>query len=91
MTTWTHRARNIPPSLAVACLAAVGLFAGTIAFGFTYDDVPIIAQNNLIHHLENWRGILAARWWNDALYRPVTLYSFAIDWSCPKPPPSTTL
>jgi Tfp pilus assembly protein PilF len=67
--------------LAVVALAAVGLYLATLSFDFAYDDIPIIARNPTVHSLSNWGAILGAPWWNDALYRPATLATFALDWA----------
>jgi len=66
--------------LAVAVLA-VGAYAGSLRHDFTYDDVHIIKESELLHSLGNWRAILRATWWDDAMYRPFTALTFAVDWA----------
>ncbi|MCH1572259.1 MAG: hypothetical protein L7S64_13010 [Longimicrobiales bacterium] len=65
---------------AAVMLAALA-YAHSIGLGFAYDDVPIIRDNLLLHSLADWRTILGATWWPDALYRPFTSLTFALDWA----------
>lgn len=60
---------------------AAALYAPTLRYSFTYDDVPIIAGNPLLHSLHNWRQIVASPWWENGLYRPLTSLWLAADWS----------
>jgi len=62
-------------------LAGVALYVPTARYGFTYDDVPIIAGQPLLHSLAHWREILALPWWKYDLYRPLTSLTLAADWS----------
>ncbi|MCH7475164.1 MAG: hypothetical protein IIA27_10865, partial [Gemmatimonadetes bacterium] len=68
-----------------ALLAAIGLavaaYVMSMGYGFTHDDISIITQQPQLVVLSNWKDILVATWWPDALYRPVTRISFAIDWT----------
>ncbi|MGH7671604.1 MAG: hypothetical protein ACREMC_01800 [Gemmatimonadales bacterium] len=66
--------------LAVVALA-VGVYAGSLGHDFTYDDTHIIKESSLLHSLANWRAILQATWWEDAMYRPFTALTFAVDWA----------
>lgn len=59
---------------------ALALYAPSVRFEFAYDDVYIIQNNVLLHSLANWRTILGATWWQDAMYRPLTALSLAFDW-----------
>ena len=67
--------------LATALLLALGAYAITAGFDFVYDDHRMIVENDVIHSLSNWREIISVTWWPNALYRPVTLISFALDWA----------
>jgi Flp pilus assembly protein TadD len=67
-------------ALLSAVVLAAGVYAGSLGHAFTYDDVHIIERRELVHSLEDWRGILGATWWGTAMYRPVTLLTFAVDW-----------
>lgn len=67
--------------LAASVLLAVGAYAQTAGYEFAYDDVHIIQNNQLLRSLGNWRDIIQSTWWQDALYRPVTMLWFALDWA----------
>lgn len=69
------------PYLVAVVVAAIATYAVTGGFGFAYDDVHIIQQNELLHSLDNWKAILTSSWWGNALYRPLTLLTFAMDWA----------
>jgi protein O-mannosyl-transferase len=62
-------------------LAGAALYASTTRYTFTYDDVPIIVRQPLLHSLANWREILVVPWWKYDLYRPLTSLTLAADWS----------
>jgi tetratricopeptide (TPR) repeat protein len=68
-------------ALLVAVVLAAGAYAGSLGHDFTYDDVHIIKESALLHSLGNWRAILRATWWEDAMYRPFTALTFAVDWA----------
>jgi len=68
-------------ALLAAVILAAGAYAGSLGHHFTYDDVHIIKESELLHSLANWRAILQATWWEDALYRPFTALTFAADWA----------
>ncbi len=65
-------------------LLAVLVYANSLANGFAYDDVWIIETRDLVHGLGNLPELLTAEYWpgrfQSGLYRPVTLFSFALDW-----------
>ncbi len=70
-----------------SALAALGVFvvacvvyARTAGYDFTYDDVAIIKDRTLFHSLANWRQILVAPWWPDALYRPFAAFTMVANW-----------
>ena len=65
----------------ISAALAITLFAVSVTFGFAYDDVHIIQNRPLLHSLGNWQEILTAPWWIDALYRPLTMLTFAMDWA----------
>lgn len=65
----------------VVFAVAACLYLPTIRYDFAYDDVRIIAGNPLLHSLHNWRVIVSSPWWENALYRPLTSLTLAIDWS----------
>ncbi len=66
-------------------LAAFAVYANALANGFAYDDEFIIKTNDLVHGLGNLGQLLTAPYWPQGfiagLYRPLTLLSFAVDWT----------
>lgn len=62
-------------------LVGLALYLPALRYGFTYDDVPIIVQQPLIHSLGNWREILTTPWWANGMYRPLARLTLALDWS----------
>ena len=52
---------------------------------YTFDDVSIVQRNAAVHSLANWRDVLRHDYWYpvdaSGLYRPLTLLSFAAQWS----------
>lgn len=71
--------RPFPPVLA-PLLLAFGSYVTSLKNEFVYDDVHIIVDNDVLHSLGNIREIITGSWWPDALYRPVTQLTFALDW-----------
>ncbi len=65
-------------------LLAILVYANALANGFAYDDVWIVETRDLVHGLWNLPELLTAEYWpgrfQSGLYRPVTLFSFALDW-----------
>lgn len=66
----------------------------TLAGDFTYDDVQLVMDNPRIRSLANVREIWLSDWWysdptnegvpsprRDRLYRPLTLFSFAVNYA----------
>jgi tetratricopeptide (TPR) repeat protein len=68
----------------VATLAVL-IYANSLANGFAYDDVPIVESRDLVHGLGRIPELLTAEYWparfGSGLYRPLTMVSFAVDWS----------
>lgn len=76
----------LPAWLAVVCMAP------TLGGDFTRDDVAIVQENPRVRSLADWRGIWLEDWWSsfrfpgetapnpvrDRLYRPLTLFSIAL-------------
>jgi Flp pilus assembly protein TadD len=69
-------------------------FANSLSNGFTYDDNSIVRTNPRIRSLTNFREIWLTDWWyeqsadepipdpsRDRLYRPLTLFSFALNYA----------
>lgn len=66
--------------IAPAFVAAV-IYIGALTNGFAYDDVAIISNNDWVRHGTVLRRALALPYWPDgALYRPVTSFSYGLDW-----------
>src|SRR5262245_17235890 len=70
-------------------------YLNTLGNGFAYDDNSIVRLNPLIHSLGDWRSIWLRDWWysqgeqgggltdpsRDRLYRPLTTFSFALNYA----------
>lgn len=68
-------------------------FLSSLPNGLTYDDVGLIQHNARIEALTDWRGIWLSDWWRveltldgpaadrDRLYRPLTVFSFALNYA----------
>jgi tetratricopeptide (TPR) repeat protein len=72
-----------PIAAGIALLAALP-FANAVRGGFTFDDVPIVAENPRIRSLST--RLVTTDWWDGArpesrLYRPLTMASFAVDYA----------
>src|SRR5213594_4365990 len=69
--------------LAVAASALV-VYLGALSNGFALDDIPVLATNPLVHNWSGlWRAFVQPYWpasQGAAMYRPLTLASFALDW-----------
>jgi len=65
-------------TLAVAC------YLGALANGFAWDDMPIVADNTLVHGVSGlWRAFAMPYWPPAAggyLYRPLVVATYALDW-----------
>ena len=73
----------------IVAAAALVPYLRSLGLGFALDDVPIIATNPLVHR---WSGVLQAfrsPYWpvaaGAAMYRPLALASFALDWQTGQP------
>lgn len=71
-------AKTVPA--VVASVLALATFLPSMGNDFVYDDVRIVLQQEELHSLDDVRAILTAPWWSDALYRPLTKLSLAVDW-----------
>jgi protein O-mannosyl-transferase len=74
----------VHPAVAAA-LIAVCVAIPALRNGFALDDVFVIAENSRIHSLVSpWRFLAQAYWPPDrgtALYRPLTVFGFALQWA----------
>lgn len=69
-------------AIAVA-LAAVVVYAISLANGFAFDDVVLIPNDARVTGAKIW-ALMTTPYWNDSelgLYRPLTSISFALDWA----------
>jgi len=66
-------------------LLSVLVYANSLANGFAYDDVSVVESRDLLHGLGRIPELLTAEYWparfGSGLYRPLTMLSFALDWS----------
>lgn len=78
-----HRRRLL--AIAAACLLAALVYANTLANGFALDDVWIIQENPSVHGIDQLPAAFSRPYWprvdtDEAMYRPVTIASFILDW-----------
>ncbi len=76
-----------------AVLLGLLVFVPSIGHDFTYDDIPLIVENPRLARLTDWRAIWLSNWWEatgasadvnarrDPLYRPLTLFSLALNYA----------
>lgn len=75
------RSSSLVP-IVVLVLLACAVFAQTVRYDFTFDDVLVIVRRPLFHDIGAWREIIGASWWsNKTLYRPLTQLTFAANWA----------
>lgn len=76
--------RRLLPAVTLAALA-LGSSATGLANGFAYDDVPVIRENPRVHTLADPVNFFVTSYWprdhGGALYRPLTLLGFALEWA----------
>lgn len=79
----------------LAAVVGACCYLNTLSHGFTYDDGPIIERNPVIRSLANVEAIWLSDWWGaatqaeldvddprrDRLYRPLTLFTFALQYA----------
>lgn len=70
--------------LAVFALA-IGVYANSLGNGFAFDDEWIIAGNERVHGIERLPEAVSSPYWPSsaarmALYRPVVVATYAVDW-----------
>jgi hypothetical protein len=67
----------------IAGLIGVAVYLPSLRNGFAYDDEVIVAADPRLRDPARWGEILTGGYWptaEQALYRPVTTFSFAVDW-----------
>ena len=69
----------------VAFIAAVALYLPTVQYGFVQDDRAIIAANPAAHSIAAALRAFDDPYWppesGAGLYRPITILSYAVDWT----------
>ncbi len=74
----------LPLLLGALVLLALGASASGLGNGFAYDDVLIVRDNPQIHSLSQWAFDFVQGYWprehGGALYRPLTLAAFTVQW-----------
>jgi hypothetical protein len=75
------------PDIPVLTIVALALLASATSLGngFAYDDRWIIAANPNVHDLGAWWEVFGETYWpatrNAALYRPLTILAYVIEWA----------
>src|SRR5688572_20542005 len=72
--------------LAGVVLAAVLVYANSLANGFAYDDDWIIMRNPRVHQLADQSLIWGTPYWPTfgaelGLYRPLAIFAYALEWA----------
>ncbi|MEW6252485.1 MAG: hypothetical protein AB1716_17750, partial [Planctomycetota bacterium] len=86
------RARFLRSAWPAVCLGLL-VYANTLSNDFAYDDYGLIVDNPRIRDLRAGRAIWLSDWWQppayvaeadphrDRLYRPLTVFTFALDYA----------
>ncbi len=71
-------------NLVVATIALAATIT-SLRNGFAYDDIPIIATNERVHHLASWWSFFGTSYWppqyGESLYRPMSMLAYALEWA----------
>ncbi len=69
--------------LAGVALLAMLVYANALRNGYALDDESIVWRNPVVHGFGRLHDLLLGPYWQKSgdLYRPVTLFSFALDWT----------
>jgi tetratricopeptide (TPR) repeat protein len=90
-------ARRLLTGPGPAAVLALACFANTLSSEFVYDDTHIVRDNTNIRDLSDWRAVWLTEWWaqrdgrpnpdpqHDRLYRPLTLFTFALNYAADSP------
>ena len=68
-------------ALAATTALALAVYATSLRNGFVYDDVGVILDRPDVQSLSNWKQLLTSGWRPNALYRPLSKFSLALDWA----------
>jgi tetratricopeptide (TPR) repeat protein len=68
-----------------AAVLALLVYVNSLFNGFAYDDVWIVEGRAVVHGFGQLQQLLTSDYWparfGSGLYRPLTLFSYAVDWS----------
>ena len=90
---WTAAWERDPLRWSVLLVVFVALASSTSGLGnlFTYDDVPMLVENPMVNRLHSPWAYLTDSYWGpsrgNALYRPLTVIAFALEWAAGKGSP----
>src|SRR6266581_5815062 len=67
--------------LALVFATAVAVYLPTARYGFVEDDRAAVAANPRAHSVPQALRAFDQPYWGDEFYRPLTVLSFAVDWT----------
>src|SRR5437667_2723237 len=67
--------------LALVFATAVAVYVPTASYGFVEDDRAVVAANPRAHSIPQAVRAFDQPYWGDEFYRPLTVLSFAVDWT----------
>ena len=67
--------------LALVFATAVAVYVPTARYGFVEDDRAVVAANPRAHSIPQAVRAFDQPYWGDEFYRPLTVLSFAVDWT----------
>src|SRR5207302_471445 len=67
--------------VALVFATAVAAYLPTLTYGFVEDDRAVVAANPRAHSVSQALGAFDQPYWGDEFYRPLTIFSFAVDWT----------
>ncbi|HEY6156113.1 MAG TPA: hypothetical protein VIV88_01610 [Gemmatimonadales bacterium] len=67
--------------VALVFATAVAVYLPTARYGFVEDDRAIVAANPRAHSIPQAVRAFDQPYWGDEFYRPLTVLSFAVDWT----------
>lgn len=92
---WSQRWERDRVRMSVVLVLLVALASSATGLGnlFAYDDVPVIVENPMVTGLHSPWAYLTDSYWGpargNALYRPLTVIAFALEWAVGKGSPLT--
>ena len=69
--------------LAAVAVLAAAVYLNALRNGFALDDEFIVLRNDIVHSFRDLHALLLGSYWPHSaeLYRPLTLLSYAVDWT----------